>query len=318
MSADRELGLRMLSLMILSRTLEDRLHILHKQGRLRGRLISGRGQEAIPVGSTLALKSHDIVCPVHRDLGAHLVRGTTPETVLLHYYGKAAGPSRGRDGDIHMGEWSRNVFPMVSHLPDSWPIAVGMGMAAQRTGDRSVILAFCGDGATSTGTWHEALNFASVFKAPTVFVVENNGYAYSTPTSSQFRVRSLSERGAAYAIPGKRVDGNDCREVYATVAEAVDRARNGEGPSLIEAVTMRLDGHAVHDEASYVPESLLREWRVRDPIRLLSEDLRKNSVEEAEIEILWERAKGAVNTAVKQAENAPDPDPSLLAEGLHA
>lgn len=318
MQSDRVLRLKMLGYMVLSRVLEDELHSLHKQGRLHGRLISGRGQEAIPIGAALSLESRDFVCPVHRDLGAHLVRGTTPEAILLHYFGKAHGPSRGRDGDIHMGEWGRNVFPMVSHLPDSWPIAVGMGLASQRLGDGSVIVAFCGDGATSTGTWHEALNFASVFKTPTIFVVENNGYAYSTPTDRQFGIKRLAARSSAYAMPGETVDGNDCPRVHAAVLDAVRRARAGGGPTLIEAVTMRMDGHAVHDNADYVPDSLLDEWCTRDPIASLSDDLLTGGVLQPEIDALWDRAKSIVDDAVVRAEGASDPTPELLTEGVYA
>jgi pyruvate dehydrogenase E1 component alpha subunit len=148
----------MLKEMCRSRALEDRLHALYRQGRLHGRLLSGRGQEAIPVGAALALEPDDRVAPLHRDLGVHLVRGTTYRTILLHYFGKAAGPARGRDGDIHFGEWGRGVFPMVSHLPDSFPVALGFALAARLRGWSRVALAICGDGATSTGLWHETLN----------------------------------------------------------------------------------------------------------------------------------------------------------------
>jgi TPP-dependent pyruvate/acetoin dehydrogenase alpha subunit len=309
---------RMFEWMVLSRAIEDRLHRLHKQDRLRGRLVSGRGQEAIPVGATLALDHRDFVCPVHRDLGSHLVRGTTPATVLLHYFGRAAGPSHGREGDIHVGEWDKGVFPMVSHLPDSWPVAVGIAMTSRLRGDDRVVLAFCGDGATSTGTWHESMNFAAVMGTPNVFVVENNHYAYSVPTSQQFRVAHISERAAAYGMPGITVDGNDVVAVHLAVQAAVDRARRGDGPSLIEADTMRMDGHAIHDDASYVPPELLEIWRHKDPILRLSDELRREGATDEEIHEVEDRAAHQVSNAVEAAEAAPSPDPTELTRGVYA
>lgn len=152
------------------------------------------------------------------------------------------------------GNGHRGVFPMVSHLPDSWPVAVGAALAFKLRNEPRVALAFCGDGATSSGTWHEAINLASVFEVPVVFVIENNQYAYSTPTERQSRVKSVADRAAAYGMPGKQIDGNDVVDIYVEVQEAAERARAGGGPSLIEAVTMRMDGHAIHDGAQYVPK----------------------------------------------------------------
>jgi TPP-dependent pyruvate/acetoin dehydrogenase alpha subunit len=168
---DENLFVSMFRTMLLSRAIEDRIHNLYRQSALRGRVLSGRGQEAIPVGATMALGPSDVVAPLHRDLGVHLVRGTTPEAIFLHYFGSKLGPSRGRDGDIHFGEWHRGVFPMVSHLPDSWPVMVGAAMAFQFRDEPNVALAICGDGATSTCTWHESVNFASAFSAPIVFLI---------------------------------------------------------------------------------------------------------------------------------------------------
>jgi pyruvate dehydrogenase E1 component alpha subunit len=238
--------------------------------------------------------------------------------MFLHYFGRADGPSKGRDGDIHMGEWSRSVFPMISHLPDSWPIAVGVAMARKLTGANEAVMAFCGDGATSTGLWHESLNMAAVFQTPNVFVVENNHYAYSTPTSRQFRVARIADRAAAYQIPGVTVDGNDVLAVYEAAEEAVLRARNGGGPGLIEAVTMRMDGHAVHDPADYVPESLLTEWRAKDPIERLATQVASEGVKPAEVEDMWARARQEMSEAADQAEAADLPAAASLTEGVYA
>lgn len=311
-------ALTMLRHMILSRAIEDRLHALYRQGRLRGRLVSGRGQEAIPVGVTLATDPADVVCPLHRDLAAHLVRGTSAETILLHYLGRSDGPSGGRDGDIHFGEWARNVFPMVSHLPDSWPVAAGMGLAASLRDEGGVVVAFCGDGATSTGAWHETMNFAAVFQTPNVFVVENNRYAYSTPTSRQYRVERIVDRASAYGMPGEAVDGNDAVAVLAAARRAVTRARSGGGPTLIEAHTMRVDGHAVHDGAEYVPQAELDAWRGRDPIRLLSDELLIGGDAPARIAGLQEDAHRAVEAAVESALRASLPEARSVLDGVYA
>jgi TPP-dependent pyruvate/acetoin dehydrogenase alpha subunit len=310
---------QLLELMVLSRAIENKLNNLFLQGRVGGRLISGRGQEAIPVGAATRTGAGDVICPAHRDLGAHLARGTTPHEVFLQYLWRADGPSRGRDGDVHFGVWSKGVLPMISHLPDSWPIAVGLALAKQREGTGGVVLAFCGDGATSTGTWHESVNFASVWQVPIVFVVENNQYAYSTPNALQFRVATLAERAVAYGIPGLRVDGNDVVAVHEVVGEAVAAARAGAGPTLVEAVTMRMDGHAIHDPARYVPRELLEHWRRRDPIELFARRLASAGVlAPAGLDEMRRVAEREVDDAYELAQLSPDPDPAQLEQGVYA
>jgi TPP-dependent pyruvate/acetoin dehydrogenase alpha subunit len=207
---------------------------------------------------------------------------------------------------------------MVSHLPDSWPIAVGVAYASKLRGRLRATLAFCGDGATSTGLWHESLNFASVFGTPNIFVIENNRYAYSTPTERQYRVQQLAVRANAYAMPSEVVDGNDVIAIYRATAKAAARARSGEGPSLIEAMTMRMDGHAVHDAADYVPGDLLDEWRARDPIARLSATLIEAGVPAADVDTIWEAARTEVDAAVAEAESAAAPDPSTVQTGVYA
>lgn len=304
--------------MVLSRAVEDRLHHLFGQGRLRGRLISGRGQEAIPVGVTAATDARDIVCPVHRDLGAHLARGTSVEAILLHYAGRQGSVSNGRDGDIHMGVWDDGVFPMISHLPDSWPVALGLGLDRKWRGDGGVVVAFCGDGATSTGAWHEAMNAAAVWRTPNVFVVEDNQYAYSTPTAHQHAGR-LVDRAAAYGMAGTMVDGNDVEAVFGVARTAIDRARAGGGATLIVAETMRIDGHAVHDPAHYVPPSLLEHWRTRDPIARQQGRLVEAGVLDASaVDRLRQDAATQVSAAVATAFTAPEVDPATLLDGVFA
>jgi TPP-dependent pyruvate/acetoin dehydrogenase alpha subunit len=308
-----------LRLMVLSRVIENKLNNLFLQGRVRGRLISGRGQEAIPVGAATCTEPRDLVCPAHRDLGAHLARGTTPYEVFLQYLWREGGPSRGRDGDVHFGVWQRGVLPMISHLPDSWPIAVGLALAKQREGSGGVVLAFCGDGATSAGAWHESVNLASVWQVPMVLVVENNQYAYSTPNAMQFRVATLAERASGYGIPGWRVDGNDVSAVHDAVARAVAAARGGGGPTLIEAVTMRMDGHAIHDPAQYVPRELLEHWRRRDPIDLFAARLREDGLlDSGALDAIRRQAEREVDEAYELALVSPEPDPASLETGVYA
>lgn len=309
-NVDVAMGLELLRWMGLSRAIEDKLHVMKRQGRLPGRLVSGRGQEAIPVAATRALEPHDIVCPLHRDLGANLVKGITPTEFLCSYLWKTGHPSQGRDSDVHIGDLRRGIYPMISHLPDSWPVALGFGMASTHRDLGRVTLAFCGDGATSTGAWHETLNMSAVFRTPNVWVIENNKYAYSTPLSRQYAVSSLAARGAAYGMPGVEVDGNDAMAVYAATREAVDRARAGGGPTLIEAHTMRIEGHAVHDDARYVPEALVAEWRRRDPIALLGGVLVAAGVAREVLEEIARDNRAAVEAAVAAAEAAPSPQPT--------
>ncbi len=309
----------MLRLMVLSRAIENKLNNLFLQGRVRGRLISGRGQEAIPVGAATCTEARDLICPAHRDLGAHLARGTTPYEVFLQYLWREAGPSGGRDGDVHFGVWQRGVLPMISHLPDSWPIAVGLALAKQREGAGGVVVAFCGDGATSAGAWHESVNLASVWQVPIVLIVENNQYAYSTPNALQFRVATLAERAAGYGIPGWRVDGNDVAAVHDIVARAVAGARSGGGPTLIEAVTMRMDGHAIHDPAQYVPRELLEHWRRRDPIELFAARLAQAGLLLGDaLDAMRRSAERAADEAYELALVSPEPDVSSLERGVYA
>jgi len=315
---DVAVGLDLYRWMGLSRAIEDKLHIMKRQGRLPGRLVTGRGQEAIPVGAALALASHDIVCPLHRDLGANLIKGITPEEFLRSYLWKVGHPSEGRDSDVHIGDIKRGVYPMISHLPDSWPVALGFGMASTYMKLDRVTLAFCGDGATSTGAWHETMNMSGLFRTPNVWVIENNKYAYSTPLSKQYAAKSLASRGAVYGMPGIEVDGNDAFAVYTAVKEAVDRARAGGGPTLIEAHTMRIEGHAVHDDAFYVPKELIAEWKSRDPIVLLRDQLLVANVDQASVSEIDKANKRLVEDAVAAAEAAPTPDPTGMENEVYA
>jgi pyruvate dehydrogenase E1 component alpha subunit len=252
--------------MLLMRQVEERGLTLYKQGRIPGSFYDGRGQEAISVGATFALAGADPVCsPLIRDLGAHLVKGTDLVEIFRHYMGRANSVSRGREGNVHFGDRERAVVGMVSMLPDMMAVAVGLALAFKMRGEPRCSLSFFGDGATSRGDWHEAMNWAALDRLPVIFVLENNQFAYSTPTARQYAINP-TRRAAAYGIEAASVDGNDVEAVFAAVAHARARALAGEGPTLIEAETMRMHGHGAHDDMSYVPLELIQRWAGRDPI----------------------------------------------------
>jgi pyruvate dehydrogenase E1 component alpha subunit len=298
--------------MALQRAIEERGVSLYKQGKVPGSFYDGRGQEATCTGAAFALGPADPVCPLIRDLGAHLVKVTSPRAILAHYLGRPGGVSAAREGNVHFGDASLGVLGMVSMLADMLTVAVGMALAFKLRGEARCSLALFGDGATSVGDWHEAMNFASVQRVPAIFVLENNGYAYSTPTSHQFAVNPV-ERAAAYGMPGVSVDGNDVEAVFEVVRQARERALAGEGPTLIAATTMRMHGHGLHDDARYVPPEQLAEWAERDPIALQAARLTALGVDTAEIEAA---VAAEVDTATTEALAMPPADPATATAGV--
>ncbi len=296
--------------MLLMRAVEERGLALYKQGRVPGSFYDGRGQEAISVGATWALAGEDPVCsPLIRDLGAHLVKGTDLAQIFRHYMGRENEISRGREGNVHFGDRRRGVVGMVSMLPDMMVVAVGLAMAFQMRGERRCALSFFGDGATSRGDWHEAMNWAGLDRLPVVFVMENNQLAYSTPTERQFAVNPV-ERAAGYGVAAVTVDGNDVEAVFAATHDARERALAGEGPTLIEAVSMRMHGHGAHDDARYVPGELVAEWAGRDPVDRYLAALGKAGID---VDAVRAEVAETVETAVAEALTAPMPDPAEAA-----
>src|SRR5918912_3693621 len=229
--------LQIYSFMRLTRSLEDRIHKLFLQGRIMGGVYTGQGHEATTVGAAMMLGEGDCIVPQHRDLGMHLVRGTSPRAVMCQWLARGNSPTLGRDGQMHIGDMHHGIVPMISMLGESLPVACGIALAMKMRKRSTIVMATCGDGATNTGSFHEALNFASVQKLPIVFVIENNGYAYSTPTYEQFAIQNLSERALAYGMPGESVDGNDVLTVMDAVGRAVEHARSGKGPAIVECKT---------------------------------------------------------------------------------
>jgi 2-oxoisovalerate dehydrogenase E1 component len=311
--------LRMYELMVTGRLLETRLHNMYRGGQLPGAVYPGVGQEAAQVGFVSALQDGDLFGPTHRDLLAQLTKGVTLEETLLNFYGKASGPTKGRDGNSHFGVLEKGTLMVISPLPDAYPVALGAALAFKRAGDRRVAMADCGEGATATGTWHEAVNMAAVLRLPIVFTVQNNQYAYSTPNEREFNLAYSAHRADGYGIPGVVVDGNDVLECYSAAMEAVERARSGEGPTLIEAVTFRHFGHAGHDPADYVKPDEREAWMARDPLPRFEEYLGSHGhLDEAAKEAIHTRVEEKIRTTLDWAKEQADPEPSSVALDLFA
>ncbi len=306
--------------MRLTRTFDERMVAIWKQGRGVGGTFSQRGHEAISVGAGFALAADDIVAPMHRDLGTYLVRGMTPRRIYGNLLARATGVTRGRDANLHgMGDMGLGIIGFISHLPHSLPSALGAAMSFVYRGEPRAALTFTGDGGSSAGLFHETLNLAAVYNAPLVVVIENNQYAYSTPLAQKTKVPEIVRRADAYGIPGTSVDGNDVEAVNDAAAAALARARVGGGPTLIEARTMRMLGHAIHDGAEYVPRELLAEWEARDPVRGYAARLLEERVTDAvELDEIDGRCEVEVEDAIAFAEASPWPDPASVTEGVFA
>lgn len=303
----------------LTRTLEERITALYRQGRIMGGVYTSHGMEAIAVGYASALERDDVIAPYHRDMGAFLIRGITPGEVIAQYLGKRTGPTKGKDGNVHIGDLKRGVIGFVSHLADNLPVATGAALAFKLRGESRVVITNTGDGGTSRGDFHEALNFASVRKLPVVFFCNNNQYAYSTPLRLQMAIRDVVERAKAYAMPGEIVDGNDVAAVYLAAKRAIQRARSGDGPTFIEAKTMRMHGHSEHDSAKYVPRELLEEWKKKDPIMKAEQMLKQlGYADDATFREVDARVKQEVEAGVEFAEQSPLPDGREVLDGVFA
>ena len=306
--------------MTLTRTFDDVMVAMWKQGRGLGGAFSQRGHEAISVAAGMALGPHDVAAPMHRDLGTYLVRGMTPERIFGNLLGRATGPTRGRDANLHgVGDLSLGIIGFVSHIPQALPTTLGVAMSFKIRREPRVALTTVGDGGFTAGATYETLNMASLYRAPFVLIVEDNKYAYSTPLDQQMRSGRFAEKAAAFDIPSTRVDGNDFDAVYAAVSTAIDRAREGGGPTVVEADTMRMLGHAIHDGAEYVPADLLESWKSRDPVVAMRRWLLDEQVASSEqLDAIDQTARVKIQEAVATAESAPFPDPTTLFDGVYA
>src|SRR6476660_6970555 len=294
------------------RGIEERAMTLYRQGKVPGSFYDGFGQEAVSAGATWAMAAEDRLCILHRDLAAHIIRGVEPRRIFAQYMGREDGITRGRDGNVHFGDRTKGCVGMVSMLPDMMLVATGMAMAFKLRGEARCAITWFGDGSTSRGDFHEAMNWAGVQKLPVIFVLENNQYAYSTPTTSQFAVDPV-ERAAAYGFPGETVDGNDAEAMFDATRRARERAIAGDGPTLLEAVTMRMHGHAAHDDMKYVPKEQVEEWRAKDPI-----DRQENRLREAGVDTAALRAevKAAIDAGTEEALEMEMPDPGTATDRL--
>jgi TPP-dependent pyruvate/acetoin dehydrogenase alpha subunit len=316
---DREDLLGMFRSMLLTRGVEERGHLLFKQGKIPGSFYTGRGNEGAAVAIATAMGMDDVGAPTQRDMGVHVVRGLEPWRILAHYMGRADGPCRGRDGNVHIGDMRLGTIAMVSHLPAMLPVAVGCALAFRIRNERRVAVGWFGEGSSARGDAHEAMNFAGVRKLPVVFVCDNNQFAYSTPSHLEYPVEHVADRAAAYGFEGVVVDGTDVLAVYREARRAIERAREGGGPTLIESMTMRMEGHGVHDDATYVPRELLAEWSQRDPIDRYRNWLRVNvGFDQDEEAAMRDDVKRVLADSLRRAEESPLPSPDELLDGVFA
>ena len=318
-SLTREQHLDLYYYMQLNRQLEERMVRLFRQNKIVGGLYSSLGQEAIPVGTAYALEPRDWLAPMIRNIGALLVKGFKPRDIFTQHMAKYTSPTFGKDGTSHFGDLKlRHTVSPISMLGDLIPVMTGVAMAGRYLRQNIVTLTWIGDGGSSTGAFHEGLNFAATQRAPFVLVLENNQWAYSTPVSRQVPLKDLADRARAYGITCKTVDGNDVVAVYNVAKDAVDECRAGNGPVLIEAKTMRMKGHAQHDPAEYVPKEMFEHWKVRDPITRYETYLTEHKIwdakKKAEIDARIERE---LDEDQKFAEESPLPPPELAEKGAY-
>jgi TPP-dependent pyruvate/acetoin dehydrogenase alpha subunit len=316
---DREDLLGVFRNMLITRGIEERGHILYKQGKIPGSFYTGRGNEAAAVGVATAMGPEDVGTPLHRDMGVHVTRGVEPWKILAQYMGRRDGPTHGKDGNVHMADSNLGLLAMVSHLPAMLPVAVGCALAFRIREERRVAIGWFGEGASARGDCHEAMTLAGTRRLPVVFVCDNNQWAYSTPTHLEFASANVADRAEAYGFEGIVLDGTDVLAVYREAKRAIEKARDGGGPTLLECLTLRMEGHAVHDDAFYVPKQLFEEWAKRDPIERFRTWLRENAdfSDEDEDEI-GAGVKKLLNEALRRAEDSALPDPSEVLEGVYA
>jgi TPP-dependent pyruvate/acetoin dehydrogenase alpha subunit len=306
--------------MLLNRRMETALENLYKQGQVVGGVYFGLGQEACSCASAYALGEDEWLGPMIRNQGSLLVRGFSPADIMMQYMAKAGSPTEGRDASSHFGDIKRrNVVSPISTLGDLIPVLAGVALGARLQGKHIAVMTYIGDGGQSTGVTYEGLNFAAVQNLGLVLIVENNLWAYSTPADMQFRVKDLAERAIAYGIPGVIVDGTDACQVYDACHEACERARRGEGPTLIEAKMMRMKGHAIHDAAEYVPRAMFEYWKRRDPIARLEHYLlhQKKWMTAAENLELIAGVERQLESDREIAVNSPLPSPESAAGGVY-
>jgi TPP-dependent pyruvate/acetoin dehydrogenase alpha subunit len=320
-SLSREQKLELYYYMRLTRSLEERLVNLYRQTKVVGGLFRSLGQEADAVGSAYALDrtKGDVLSPLIRNLGSMLVQGAKPNEIVKQYMAKGDSPTRGRELNIHYGDLERGFIGQISHLGDMVPVMAGVTLSFKMRKEDRVGLVYVGDGATSTGAFHEGINFAAVQRCPLVVIVENNGYAYSTPLSKQTAAKRLVDKAIGYGIAGEQADGNDVIATYEVTKRAVDRARSGGGVTLIELITYRRKGHAEHDNQSYVPPGEIDRWASEnDPIDRYVKVLVGEGFNKTVLDAIDARVTEEIDRATDEAEASPMPDPTDALTGVYA
>src|SRR6476620_2947499 len=303
----------------LIRAFDLRLSILVKQGKVRSGVYTGIGQEAIIVGTCFALRKEDFICPLHRDLGSFLMKGVSARTMMAQMLAKVTGMSKGRDSALHSGDNDLGIFGNTSMLGANLPVAAGLGLTFKMEKRDNVVVAYFGEGASNTGDFHEALNFAGVQQLPIVFICENNQYAYSVPLEKSMAIDDVAIRAEGYGFDGVAINGNDVLAVYQASLGAIARARAGDGPTLIECKTYRWHGHSEHDKAFYRTDEELAMWKSRDPIPTFTTYLQSRHVlDDQKMKEIEARVAATIDEAVEFAMNAPDPAPEEAVTDLYA
>lgn len=311
--------IQMLETMLVIRAFEEKADELFALGRVHGTMHLSMGQEAVATGVCAALRPDDYILSTHRGHGHCLAKGADVRLMLAEFLGKETGYCRGRGGSMHIADVRSGNLGANGIVAGGLPIATGVGLSIQIRKTSQVCIAFFGDGAANEGAFHESLNLASIWGLPVVFVCENNQYAMSMPVRRSMRVERISDRAGAYGMPGDTVDGTDVLAVYAAALHAVDHARSGRGPALVECVTYRYKGHSKSDRQRYRTREEVDTWRQRDPIvqfrtRLIADGV----LTEDEAGRREAAAHAAIADALRFAEESPEPDPSSLLDGVYA
>ena len=316
---DREDLLGIYRNMLITRGVEERGHILYKQGKIPGSFYTGRGNEAASVGVATAMGPDDVGTPLHRDMGVHITRGVEPWKIFAQFMGRIDGPARGRDGNVHMADANLGLIAMVSHLPAMLPVATGCALAFRIREEPRVSIGWFGEGASARGDVHECMTLAGTRKLPIVYVCDNNQWAYSTPTYLEYATEHVADRAQAYGFEGVVVDGTDVLAVYREAKRAIEKARAGGGPTLLECLTLRMEGHAVHDDAFYVPKVMFERWAESDPVERYRSWLRTNAdMTDDEEGSIGEQVKALLNEALRRADESAMPEAGDLTDGVYA
>jgi 2-oxoisovalerate dehydrogenase E1 component len=305
--------------MYLSRQMDEKFKELFRKGYVKGTVILSNGNEATTIGMSMPFRpGKDIVSLAHRDIGAHLMLGATPLSLMCQYMANEKSPTHGREGNVHHGNAATRRFPMISHIGDMLSITVGAVWGARKNGENVVGLSPVGDGATSTGDFHESINIASVRKIPVLFMIENNHYAYSTPTRLQYNCQHLSDRALGYGISGRTIDGTDVWEVYSAVYDAMVGMTNDSLPRIIESMTLRLEGHAAYDKAEYVSKTEYEAWMKREPLMRARQELSALGYQEDQIADIEKKVITEVDDATREALSYHRPSPDIHLGSVYA